>query len=235
MAVQRFATLDHLIAGAADAIAVLIHEAVAERGVVQIALAGGSTPIPLYHRLSMMALPWDHVELWFGDERTVPPDHPMSNYLMARTALLDEMALARVHRMQGEIEPAAAALAYERELIAELGIPPRLDLVLLGLGNDGHTASLFPGTPALTETERWVVANPALTGEPRITLTAKTICAARHVRFLVLGATKAGVLAEVVEGPRDPQRLPAQLITAAETDVGWFVDEAAAAQLRSTP
>lgn len=233
MGVQRFAT-DQLIAGAADAIALLIHEAVAARGVAQIALAGGSTPIPLYHRLAMMALPWEHVELWFGDERAVPPDHPMSNYLMVRTALFDEMALARVHRIQGEIDPVAAAAAYERELVGKLGSPPQLDLVLLGLGPDGHTASLFPRTPALAETEHWVVANPTATGEPRITLTAKTIGAARHVRFFVLGASKAGVLAEVLEGPRDPDRLPAQLIAAAETDVGWFIDEAAAAQLQRT-
>ena len=234
MAVQRFANAQ-LISGAADAIAVLIHEAVAARGVAQIALAGGSTPIPLYHRLAMMALPWDHVELWFGDERAVPPDHPMSNYLMVRTALFDEMTDARVHRIQGEMDPVAAASAYERELVGKLGVPPQLDLVLLGLGPDGHTASLFPHAPALAETERWVVASPSSAGDPRITLTAKTICAARHVRFFVLGESKAAVLAEILEGPRDPNRLPSQLIAAAETDVGWFVDEAAAAQLRSTP
>ena len=234
MAVQRFPNAQ-LISGAADAIAVLIHEAVAARGVAQIALAGGATPIPLYHRLAMMALPWEHVELWFGDERAVPPDHPMSNYLMVRTALFDEMTDARVHRIQGEMDPVAAATAYERELVGKLGVPPQLDLVLLGLGPDGHTASLFPHTPALAETERWVVANSTSTGEPRITLTAKAICAARHVRFFVLGESKAAVLAEVLEGPRDPHRLPSQLIAAAETDVGWFVDEAAAAQLRRTP
>lgn len=234
MAVQRFAS-HQMIAGAADAVAVLIHEAVAERGVFHMALAGGSTPIPLYHRLAMMALPWDRVELWFGDERGVPPDHPMSNYLMVRTALFDEMTDARVHRIQGEMDPVAAATAYERELVGTLGVPPRLDLVLLGLGTDGHTASLFPHTPALAETERWVVANPASAGDIRITMTAKTIGAARHVRFLALGESKARVLAEVLEGPRDPSRLPSQLITAAETDVGWFVDEAAAALLRSTP
>lgn len=234
MAVHRFAN-HQLITGAADAIAVLIHECVAARGVVQIALAGGATPIPLYHRLAMMALPWERVELWFGDERAVPPDHPMSNYLMVRTALFDEMTDARVHRIQGEMDPVSAATAYERELVDKLGVPPQLDLVLLGLGPDGHTASLFPHTPALAETERWVVANRTSTGEARITLTAKTICAARHVRFFVLGESKASVLAEVLEGPRDPDRLPSQLIATAETDVGWFVDEAAAAQLRSTP
>ncbi len=235
MAVQRFPTLEHLIAGAADAIAVMIHEAIAARGTVHIALAGGTTPTPIYHRLAMMALPWDRVELWFGDERNVPPDHPMSNYLMMRTALLDVMGEARVHRIQGETDAVAAATAYERELVGALGTPPRLDLVLLGLGTDGHTASLFPNTPALDETERWVVANPTATGEPRITLTPKTICAARHVRFLVVGATKASVLAEVLEGARDTNRLPSQLIASAETDVGWFVDDPAAAQLRSTP
>ena len=235
MAVQRFADLEGLFAGAADAIAVIVHEAVAARGVVHIALAGGATPIPLYHRLAMLALPWDRVQLWFGDERAVPPDHPMSNYLMVRTALVDVMGEARVHRMHGEIDPAAAATAYESELVGALGVPPRLDLVLLGLGPDGHTASLFPWSPALAETARWVVANPTGTGEPRITLTAKAIHAARHIRFLVLGASKAGVIAEVLEGPRDPDRLPAQAIAAADTDVGWFVDVAAAAQLQRTP
>lgn len=235
MAVQRFATLEHLITGAADAIAEIIHEAVAARGTVHIALAGGSTPTPIYHRLATMPLPWERVELWFGDERNVPPDHPMSNFLMMRTALLDVMGDARVHRIQGETNPVDAATAYERELVDALGTPPQLDLVLLGLGTDGHTASLFPGTPALRETDRWVIANPTSTGEPRITLTPKTICAARHVRFLVVGPSKASVLAEVLEGARDPERLPSQLIATAETDVGWFVDEAAAAQLRRTP
>lgn len=230
--VQRFANLDQLIAGAAEAIGALIHEAVAARGVVQIALAGGSTPIPLYHRLAMMTLPWDRVELWFGDERGVPPDHPMSNYLMVRTALLDVMGEAGVHRIQGELDPTVAATTYERDLVGALGDPPRLDLVLLGLGTDGHTASLFPSSPALGETERWVVANPSPTGDPRITLTAKTIQVARHIRFFVLGASKAAVLAEVLEGPTAPGRLPAQMIAAAQTDVGWFVDDAAAAQLR---
>ncbi|MBA3452491.1 MAG: 6-phosphogluconolactonase, partial [Deltaproteobacteria bacterium] len=152
--------------------------------------------------------------------------------LMVRTALLDVMDEARVHRIQGELAPAVAADTYEHELVDALGVPPQLDLVLLGLGTDGHTASLFPASPALAQTERWVVANPSPTGDARITLTAKTIQTARHIRFFVLGASKAAVLAEVLEAAPDPDRLPAQMITSSTTDVGWFVDGAAAALLR---
>lgn len=238
MTIRRFADRDDLIAGAADDVAALVHEAVAARGVFRVALAGGTTPLPLYQRLTTTALPWDLVELWFADERAVPPEDPASNYQMARVALLDLVgasARARVRRVQGELAPASAAEVYEHELVRTLGVPPRLDLVLLGLGTDGHTASLFPRSPALTETARWVVATPGpLPGDLRITLTPRTIGAARHVRFLVSGASKADVLAEVLEGPHDPDRLPAQLIATADTDVSWFVDEAAAARLRRT-
>jgi 6-phosphogluconolactonase len=235
VAVRTYADLDALIAAAAEDIATLVREVTATRP-FRISLAGGSTPIPLYARLATMSLPWDRIELWFGDERMVPPDHPDSNYRMACRSLLERIgATSTAHRIQGELPADQAAAIYERELVAALGEPPRFDLVLLGLGTDGHTASLFPHTPALHEAERWVVPTPHPSGiDLRVTLTARAITAAHHVRFLVSGPSKAGVLREVLEGPRDPDRLPSQLIAEAATDVVWFVDDAAAAQLTRT-
>jgi 6-phosphogluconolactonase len=153
---------------------------------------------------------------------------------MTKRTLLDPLKIdpARVHRIEGERAPDAAARDYERALIAAVGAPPRFDLVLLGMGPDGHTASLFPGSPALAERDRWVVANPVdspLTKgkTTRITLTAQAIDAASKIRFLVTGADKAERLREVLEGP--PGVYPAQLIHG--SDVVWMVDEAAAARL----
>lgn len=237
--IRRFADLDALSHAAADELGAIARAAVAERGSCHIALSGGSTPKHLFHLLARAgreALPWDHVELWWGDERAVPPDHPDSNYGMARAALTEPLGLdaSHIHRMAGELDPAAAARGYEDELVAALGGPPILDLVLLGMGPDGHTASLFPGSPALDETRRWVVANvvtsPLVHGTAtRITLTAPAINAARQVRFLITGADKAAALAQVLEGPRDPKRYPSQLI--AGVDLAWLVDTAAAASL----
>jgi len=234
--IARCADLDGVFAAAADEIAGLIRDIAATRGVARVALAGGATPIPLYARLAPMDLPWDRVELWFGDERMVPPDHEKSNYRMARTALLDAIdSRTIVHRIRGELGAAEAADLYEHELVDALATPPRLDVVLLGLGTDGHTASLFPYSPALGS-ERWVVATShEPSGEERVTLTERTLAGARHVRFLVTGTGKAGILAEVLEGVQDPRRLPAQRIATADTDVSWFVDHAAAALLRTTP
>jgi len=240
--VRRFPDLDALSRAAADELVAQARAAVAERGAFHIALSGGSTPRRLFQLLAARgrdALPWERVELWWGDERTVPPDHAESNYRMAREALIEPLGLpaAGIHRIAGELaDPDAAAAAYERVLVDALGEPPILDLVLLGMGPDGHTASLFPGSPALDEARRWVVANPVTSPlvhgtTTRITLTAPAINAARRVRFLVAGADKAAALAAVLEGPRDPARTPSQLI-APRGDLAWFVDEAAAAALR---
>src|SRR5258705_6797044 len=156
------------------------------------------------------ALPWESIELWWGDERCVPPDHKDSNFGMTRDALLVPLALAdsRVHRIAGELDPATAARDYEHALVAALGTPPTFDLALQGMGPDGHTASLFPHSPALGDTKHWVVANPVdspLTKgkTTRITLTARAINAARHIRFLVAGADKADALAAVLDGAPD--------------------------------
>jgi 6-phosphogluconolactonase len=237
--IRRFADLDALSEAAADELTALARAAIAERGTFHVALSGGSTPRHLFERLARAgrdALPWDHVELWWGDERTVPPDHADSNYGMARRALIDPLGLdaAHVHRMVGEADPDAAADDYARALVAALGEPPVFDLVLLGMGPDGHTASLFPGSAGLDDTAHWVIANrvtsPLVHGSAtRITLTARAINAARHVRFLITGADKAASLAQVLEGARDPKRYPSQLIAAA--DLVWLVDTAAASAL----
>lgn len=237
MNVQRYPDLDALSRAAAEDVATIVRTAVGDRGVCHVALAGGSTPKRLYELLAARGraeLPWDEVVVWFGDERPVPPNHPDSNYGMAKQALLAPLGLTAVHRMHGEREPERAAVEYDTLLRDRLGDPPELDLVLLGMGSDGHTLSLFPGTPALGETTKLCVANPIdspLTKGPttRLTLTAGAVANARHTRFLVAGADKAEALATVLEGPRAPERFPAQLIRGA--DVVWFVDAAAARRL----
>ncbi len=242
MRVQTFADLDALSSSAADELAQLAHEAVAARGVCSIALSGGSTPKRLFQLLASRgrdALPWDAIDLWFGDERTVPSDHADSNYRMAREALIEPLRLdpARVHRMRGEASDLEeAARDYERALVAAAGSPPILDYVMLGMGSDGHTASLFPGSPGVDERERFVILNPidsplAKGKATRLTMTAPVLCAARHVRFLAAGGDKAATLAAVLEGPHDAARYPSQLVTG--VDVAWFVDRAAAAALRT--
>jgi 6-phosphogluconolactonase len=218
-------------------------EAVAAGGAFRVVLSGGSTPRGL---LSLLAgepyrahLPWEAIHFFWGDERHVPPDHPDSNYGMAREALLSRVPVppANVHRIPGEEGHAgAAAAAYERTLKESFRLQgderPRFDLVYLGLGPDGHTASLFPGTKALHEERRLVVAN--WVGKfyaHRITLTAPVLNAAALVVFLVAGADKAVPLKAVLEGPREPDQLPAQLIRPEGGRLVWLVDRSAAARL----
>jgi 6-phosphogluconolactonase len=240
--IHRFADPEALAEAAADELARLCREAVAARGTCHIALSGGSTPKRMFERLvarGRSGLPWSWCELWFGDERTVPPDHADSNYRMAHQALFVPLNIDgdRVHRLRGELaDHGAAARAYEAEALAVLGTPPVFDIVLLGMGPDGHTASLFPDSPALIEAARWVVANPVTSplvhgSTTRLTLTAPAINAARHVRFVVAGADKAVALAAVLEGRRDPRHYPAQLIAPSPGDLVWLVDEAAASRL----
>ena len=232
MKVETYADLEAVSRAGAEDFAQLAR---ASQGTFHVALSGGSTPRRMHELLAAMgrdALPWDRVELWWGDERTVPPDDPDSNFGMAKRTLIDPLALTRFHRMEGERDPAAAAADYEAALVGASGAPPVLDLVFLGMGPDGHTASLFPGSPAVGERQRYVVANPvdspvAKGKTTRITLTVPVLDAARHVRFLVAGADKAKVLAEVLQGPRG--RYPSQLVEG--SDVAWFVDEAAAKEL----
>ncbi|MGB6721505.1 MAG: 6-phosphogluconolactonase, partial [Terracidiphilus sp.] len=186
-------------------------------------------------------MPWDRLELWWVDERCVPPGHPDSNYRMTREALLDHVPLApeKIHRMEGELEPEAAAARYEAELRngfrLEGAETPRFDLVQLGMGPDGHTASLFPHTAALSETSRLAVANHVENKDAwRITLTRPVINQGASVFFLIGGADKAQILNEVMTGPRDPERLPSQFIRPAGGILTLLLDKAAAGLLPAT-
>lgn len=197
---------------------------------LSLALAGGSTPRAAYRRLAAEPdLPWPRIRIYFGDERRVPPGHAESNYRMAREALLSHLPTrpAAVHPMDGDAaDPEAAATAYAALL------PDALDLLILGIGEDGHTASLFPGAPALREERRRVV--PAVAPvEPRerLTITPPVIRAARRVVVLARGAGKAEAVARALEGPRDPAACPAQL---ARQGV-WVLDLEAASALRDRP
>ena len=217
---------------------------VAAAGRFSVALSGGSTPRALYRLLGeppfREAIDWPRVHLFWGDERFVPPDHADSNYRLAREAFISRVPIpsGNVHPMPTEAaDPNAAAAQYEETLRRFLAVPegewPRFDLILLGLGADGHTASLFPGSPLLDEHRRLVAAAhvPKLDAW-RLTLTPPALRGARHVVFLVSGSDKASVLREVVEGPYDPHRLPAQLVQPEKGDLTWLVDEAAASLLR---
>jgi 6-phosphogluconolactonase len=229
--VRVFETPQDLAEDAARRFAEEGAKAIQERGRFSVALAGGSTPKALYELLAAgyrSTIDWEKVHAFFGDERTVPPDHQDSNYRMAYEALLSRIPVGSVHRMRGELDPSEAATLYEGELKCFFGGPPRFDLVLLGIGEDGHTASLFPGTPALEVTDRWVVENPVeKLGTVRITLTVPAVNMAKRVIFLVAGEGKAGVLEEILEGDGDPHEYPAKLIRLGDGPE-WMVDRAAA-------
>jgi 6-phosphogluconolactonase len=186
-----------------------------------IALSGGSTPRRAYELAAERDLDWSAATLWFGDERCVPPDHPDSNFAMADAALLERLPAERrprVHRVEGERGPEAAAAAYEALLRAELGHNARLDLVLLGLGPDAHTASLFPGKPAVRETRRLMAPVPEAGLQPyvpRVTLTLPAINAAREVLFLISGEDKAPAVARAFGDPPDPEAPSAHVDPAA--------------------
>jgi 6-phosphogluconolactonase len=234
-----------LMEAAASQIVALAAEAIAEHGRFAWALSGGSTPKQLYGLLAQprfaSQIDWTRVHFFWGDERCVPPDHVDSNFRMVREALLDAIRprSEQVHRMRGEIDPEEAARAYAEELsrffgVAVAGPPPRFDLILLGLGGDGHTASLFPGTPALHENQRWVVVNQKAEGEPlRLTFTLPLINAAAHVRFLVSGASKAVRIEQILDDvpAAGSDVLPAQLVRPVRADLQWLLDEDAASLL----
>jgi 6-phosphogluconolactonase len=194
-----------------------VEQAILARGRAFVALSGGSTPRALYQRLQPSDLAWSKVELFFGDERDVPLTDERSNFRMVKEALLDRVDVA--------CHPLTDAVAYDRLLHDRLP-EGRFDLVLLGMGDDGHTASLFPGSPALREGERWVVSAPGVAPSPhRFTITPPVLATARKLLVFVGGAGKAQVLKEVLEGPAG--RYPAQLALGGT----WLVDEAAASAL----
>lgn len=218
---------------AAERVADAARRAIDEAGRFSLALSGGSTPRPVYELLAQEPLrsqiAWQKVEIFFGDERCVPPDSPQSNFHMASEAMLSKLPIppANVHRMRGEIDPNQAAIEYGQMLKEKFG-DGGLDLVLLGMGPDGHTASLFPGTEALHETHHRCVANfvPKLNAW-RITLTLPFLNRCRDVMFLVAGADKAPMVARVLEGPPDAEPLPVQLIRPTGRLI-WLLDAPAA-------
>jgi 6-phosphogluconolactonase len=222
-------------------------EAVASQGYARIAISGGSTPKAAFELMAdpsqpwRARMPWEHLDLYWVDERAVPPDDAASNYRMTREALLDHVPLrpSQIHRIEGELPPEEAAARYESELRQSVGVEgtdgPRFDLVALGMGPDGHTASLFPRTAALHETGRLVTANhvPQL-DTWRITLTWPAINRACSVFFLISGADKAEIVKEVLTGAHDPERLPSQLIRPSSGILTLIMDKAAAALLPAT-
>jgi 6-phosphogluconolactonase len=233
-----FETPEELAEASARDFAARTQETIDERGRFAVALAGGSTPKATYEVLARdyaNELDWSRVHVYFGDERTVPPDHEDSNYRMAYETLLSHVPVGSVHRMRGELPPDEAAAAYEEELRAFFGQVdiPGLDLILCGLGEDGHTLSLFPETAALDVNDRWVVANPVLKlGTTRLTLTIPVLNVSRAVTFVVAKESKAEALKEVLEGDADPRAYPAKLVRPESRDLTWMVDRAAARLLK---
>jgi 6-phosphogluconolactonase len=229
---------------AAEQFVEVVRDAVGRRRKARIAVSGGSTPKATFQLLADASqpwraqMPWESLELFWVDERTVPPDDPESNYRMTREALLEHVPLKpeQVHRMEGELEPEVAAARYESLLRNTFRLEgaqtPRFDLVALGMGDDGHTASLFPHTAAINEIGRLVTANQVPQKNTwRITLTWPVINQASSVFFLIGGTDKAAVLSEVFTGPRDPERLPSQLIWPSSGILTLILDKAAAAHL----
>ncbi len=225
--------------GAAELLVGIAKQAVAARGRFSVALSGGGTPRRTYELLATAPyreqVDWSRAHIFWGDERCVPLDDPRSNARLAREALLGHVPIppGQLHPLDCLPSPREGARRYEvmlREFFAPA--PPCFDLIMLGLGDNGHTASLFPGTPVLTESKRWVAEVYVPQQElHRLTLTAPIINGADSVAFLVAGAAKAAVVREVIQGPRDPLRLPAQLINPQPGELYWLLDKAAAGAL----
>ena len=230
-----------LIDSAADLILTTAAAAIQERGRFSIALSGGSTPLSLYEHLAREGpkndLDWSKVEFFWGDERSVPPDHPQSNYYQANLTLLQPRRISKhnIHRIQGELDPAKAAEDYQMELLNYFKVPlPHFDLILLGMGADGHTASLFPGTKAFESPQDFelVAANHVPQHETwRITFTAKLINAARCILFLVSGQSKSDILFDVLQNPETRTHFPAQTIQPKDGRLVWLVDQEAGSRI----
>jgi 6-phosphogluconolactonase len=228
-----------LVEDLAEILARDAREAIHHRGVWIWAISGGSTPKVLYQRLSsddwIGRFDWDNIVLLFGDDRAVGPDDANSNFLMARQTLGPQISERLVPIVGEETDPDVAAANYERR-IREVG--PRVDCNLLGLGPDGHTASLFPRSPQLDETEKRVVATPVSTLEPfvrRVTFTFPEINSSRKVYFLVTEESKAARVQEIINGPRDVHNVPATGVHPTDGELKWFLDEAAASKLSPRP
>jgi 6-phosphogluconolactonase len=226
-----------LAARAAEFFIERARSAIADHGRFSVAVAGGQTPVPTYLRLAQPEVrdqvPWEQVHVFWGDERCVPPDDSRSNEGMVRHTLLSNVGVpeAQVHPIRCAGDPAAAAGDYETTLRAHFGDTPRFDLVLLGLGMDGHTASLFPGTSVLRERRRWAAAvRPATKRLVRVTLTLPVLEQASCVAFLVAGGAKAAIVHRALQPDGSANGMPARRVRPAGP-VHWLLDSAAAAQL----
>jgi 6-phosphogluconolactonase len=234
---QIFPSLDALSTALAQAVVKVGRSSVEGRGRFSLVLNGGGTPEMLFAFLGKRPILdeafWGATHVYWGDERSVPPDQEGSNFRQAQNAFLSRLDLdsRQVHRIRGELEPSAAAQAYCRELasMAEPGRAwPRFDLVLLGMGADGHTASLFPGADYSDVNQAALAVTADYEGRPaqRVTLTPPALNEARHIFFMAAGEKKSETLSRVLEGPRDPLRLPAQWIAPDRGDITWWLDEA---------
>jgi len=243
---QVWPNADAMAMASARKFAERVEQAVATRGLARIAISGGSTPQSTFKLLAdpaqpfLATIPWDKLQLYWVDERCVPPDHPESNYGVCRELLLSKVPIpaANVHRMEGELNPEEAASRYESTLRNTMKLEgaesPAFDLISMGMGPDGHTASLFPYTEGLNEIGRLAIANHVPQKDTwRISLTWPVINQGTEVVFEVTGAGKAEVLAEVLTGSRDPERLPSQLIRPSNGKLLFLLDEPAAAKLPS--
>ncbi len=221
---------------AAELLARIATDAVTARGVAHIAISGGSTPRPLFRLLATPAweerVPWAHTHIWWVDERCVPPDDPNSNYGMAFVLLFQHLPVVITHRIHGEESPWQAAYLYEQELVENFnlwaGAWPRFDLILLGMGADGHTASLFPGTSALHERDhRVTVGHAPAPPQDRVSLTLPVLNHAAHVFFLVAGKNKGPALTTIFHESGGDPPLPASLVQPEDGHLLWLLDTAA--------
>jgi 6-phosphogluconolactonase len=241
-------TPEEVAQNAAQMFADSVNHAVAARGLARVAISGGSTPKAVFELLAspdapfLTGIPWEKLQLFWVDERCVPPTHEESNYRMTKATMLNKLPLPaeNIHRMEGELDPEEAASRYEAEIRNSFKLEgaqtPTFDLILLGLGPDGHTASLFPHTDGLNEMARIVLANHVPQKDVwRITLTWPVITQGREVAFLIEGEDKAEMVETVFAGPYDPETLPAQLIRPASGKLTLLLDTAAAAQLPGPP
>ena len=241
MMVHIYKDTSELLSGLAAFFVKSAREAIESHGQFNVALSGGNSPKKLYELLASPAfrqqVAWDKVYFFFGDERYVPADDPENNARMAREAMFGPLHIpdAQIFQVDTTLPPEQAAAAYAQRLNAHFnGSPVQFDLILLGLGDDAHTASLFPGTPVLQEREAGVKAVFLESKQVyRITLTAPLINQAKAVAFLVYGAAKANAVQQVLEGERNIAKYPAQLVQPQQGDVHWFLDEAAASLLRN--
>ena len=214
-------------------------EAIKRSGYYTLVLSGGNTPKPIYRELAsshlQSVMDWRKIYIFWGDERCVPPTDLESNFLMAKTALLDLVPIPskNIFRIKGELQPEKAARDYEKNIESFFVMKEkRFDTTLLGLGEDGHTASLFPDTIGLQETTRWVVPNlNPHSNTNRITLTFPALNSSRNIIFLVKGAEKAEIVADIIHNPNSPPRYPAKNISGKEIAPHWIIDTAAAKNL----